>query len=293
MFGTSGRLVGRPSRVKVGQLPTRLTSRAWAGNEAVTAQDVKLLIPGSVSFLLYALAVGVILLHGPPHIAAWGRRALVLLLLLYWALATPMVAEVLMWGLRGGRQPLEDSAVAAAPAIVVLGSGVVTYASRGIELHQFVRRTAFSILEAVRLERTLPAPWVIVSGGVPDTRSQRQPEAVVLRDALLQFGVDGRRVLLEPSSRNTREQALAVAALLRERAISRFILVTSPLEMKRATALFRALQLDPIPSMSGLDYASDRSGIHRLYPSLDALRGSESAAYEYMALAYYRLRGWL
>ena len=54
---------------------------------------------------------------------------------------------------------------------------------------------------------------------------------------------------------------------------------------------FVAQGIDAMPSVTpDLRYDEGRTGWARWWPSMAALRGSESAMYEYLALAYLRLR---
>jgi len=67
--------------------------------------------------------------------------------------------------------------------------------------------------------------------------------------------------------------------------------VTTPAHSARALALFADEQLEAIPSVAeGLQYHPPSGGIRDWIPSAVALRGSESAMYEYLAMAAERLK---
>lgn len=254
----------------------------------------KLLVPGSMSFLVLALSVGLVLSSGPRGMHRWGRRWLIALAALYVALSTPLVCSGLLGGLSRGYARLVDARNATgATAVVVVGNGVVTYGADGRALHQLTRRTAYCVLEAARLYKLLAEPWVIASGGIADSASQREPESDVMRAGLIELGVPAERILLESTSRNTREQVINVAALLRPRRFEHVVVVTSPASMWRTLALFEKLGLPAVPSVSSLRYGGPSGTLWRFVPSLDALRGSEAASYEYLAFLYYWLRGWV
>jgi uncharacterized SAM-binding protein YcdF (DUF218 family) len=249
------------------------------------------LVPGSVPFLLIGLAVGVALLHRPMR-AHWGRRWLTALLIGYVALSLPAVSTALEEGLHPPYAALASAAEArGATAIVVLGNGAVTYGTPGLALDMMTRRTAFNVLEGARLYRLLNAP-VFVSGGIPDGGVNRRSEADIMRDAFVALGVPADRLVLETRSGNTQEQAANLAPLLASH--QRFVLVTTPLHLRRTLTLFEAKGLRPVPSPSAITYREPDTGRWGLFvPDRNALRGSELIMYEYLALAYGRSRGWL
>ena len=105
------------------------------------------------------------------------------------------------------------------------------------------------------------------------------------------FGIAPERIVIEGRSRDTAEQARYVADLLGDASL---ILVTSASHMPRSMALFRQAGLDPIAAPSDYYVYSDRPrSIWAWLPGVSALEKSERAVYEYMGLAWGRLRGWL
>jgi uncharacterized SAM-binding protein YcdF (DUF218 family) len=67
------------------------------------------------------------------------------------------------------------------------------------------------------------------------------------------------------------------------------VLVTTPEHMRRAREVFISLGLDPVPAPSAIRYGGEPFW----RPTRFALDGSRHAIYEYVALAWYRGRGWL
>ena len=102
-------------------------------------------------------------------------------------------------------------------------------------------------------------------------------------------------MLVEDKSRNTRENALNVKDLLKERHLgSSIILVTSALHMPRAIRIFTRVGLKVTPAPADYRVAPTQgSAWFRLIPSAEALAGSTSAIKEYMGIATYKLLGWL
>jgi uncharacterized SAM-binding protein YcdF (DUF218 family) len=252
------------------------------------------LVPGSISFLVLALAAGVSMLYGGETLGRWGRRGLTVLAVLYWALSTQFVADWLSAGLVGGFRALADaSAAGGADTIVVLSVGSTTYRLNGQEVPELGKDTAFNVLEAARVYRLLGHPLVIASGGITDSADSRMADSEMMRDALVKLGLPANRIQLESRSRNTREQALLTAEILRKRGIRAAVLVTAPEHMKRAIGSFEALGFPVVPSASAFRAPQAGSLWRRLQPSRGALLQSDWAVYEYLAQAFYWLQGWL
>jgi uncharacterized SAM-binding protein YcdF (DUF218 family) len=249
------------------------------------------LIPGSTPFLLLGLGLGVTLLYCGRRFAQWGRVWLTALAALYLVLSLPAVSSALIASMSGPYGSIRDAGDArGARVVVAIGNGAVTYAAGEQALHQLGRRTAYIVLETARLYRLLAPEWVVSSGGIPDSRSQQRPESEIMRDALVTLGVPADRIVLESGSRNTAEQLAGIARVAADRhASGPLVLVTSPAHARRVMLAARRHGVDAVLSTSDqLVYAdSERAWL----PSFDALRGSESALYEGMAVAYYWFRG--
>jgi uncharacterized SAM-binding protein YcdF (DUF218 family) len=245
------------------------------------------LVPGSVWFLVVALAFGVLLLF--TGAVAWGRRWLTLLLLAYIAIGTPVVALALRDTL-GRVEPIATAADAqGAGVIVALGTGVVTVGPPETAIDLPGVETAMNVSETARLYRLLGRRRIIASGGRPFGGVGRRPEGEVMRDYLVRLGVAAGDITVEPASKNTVEQAANVAPLLP--AGARVLLVTEPTHMRRALTLFRARGLDVVPAVSGWLPGVELGWGARLVPNRYALRLSERVVYEYLALTYYGLLG--
>ena len=271
------------------------TRRRWCYDPVVfdvAAGLVKaFLVPGSVGFLVGGVLAGTLLLYSPA-LMRWGRRWLLLLALIYVALGLPAVARWLERGTRPvypGIETREDAR--GATAIVVLGNGIVSYVAEPFSMEGLTRRTAYNIMEGARLYRVLEPSLVIASGGFADRERRRRSEAEAVRDGLVALGVPAARVRLEAQSANTHEQAALVAPLLAGHA--RSVLVTTPIHMPRALALFEAQGLAVVPSPSRIGYTPHATAAERFVPSAGALRASELSIYEYLGLAYGWTRGWM
>ena len=251
------------------------------------------LIPGSIVFLLVGLFFGLLLLHLGPHPARWGRRSLMALGLLYTALSLPIVSNALIETLQIDDPRFErPSDAREARAVVVIGAGVVSHSANGRSIHAMVGRTAQTVLEAARVYELTNTAWVIASGGIADALTQTVPESAVMRDELVRLGVPPGRILVESESRNTAEQIANVARIIRERQLpNRVIFVTTPAHSRRVMLLARRQQIDAVAAFTTeLPDDSGQSGWRAWRPSANALQGSESATYEYLAVAQAWLR---
>lgn len=112
------------------------------------------------------------------------------------------------------------------------------------------------------------APWLLMTGAC---------EAKVMRDRAVALGVDARAILLEPTARTTRENALRSGELMRQHGLRRALIVTQPYHRRRAVACFRRVGVEA----EALAFESRRP-----------LRPRQLAR-ECVALAAYAARGWL
>lgn len=252
------------------------------------------LIPGSLSFLALGLLVGAILLHAGRSTRRWGGGILGFLAVLYLILSIPAVARSYERLLADGSEPIRSPAAArGAQAIVVLGGGSVTYRADGAEINELSDASSLRVLEGARLYQLLDGLPVVVSGGADELEANTTPESVPMQQELLEAGVPRDMILLESRSGNTREQAENLALLLEARGLERFVLVTSPIHMRRALASMRAMGLDAIPSPA--KQHTDGHAVLRgsLLPSPAALDASRAALREAIALIYYWAQGWI
>jgi uncharacterized SAM-binding protein YcdF (DUF218 family) len=131
----------------------------------------------------------------------------------------------------------------------------------------------------------------VLSGGVTDPMPGAAPETDAYRMAMTALGVPASRVLIEPDSRNTHDQAVILKRVLHEQGIDRFVLVTSPLHMGRSIAAFAAQGLHPIPSPAPL-YNDGHAPFLFFIPNDASLEIGNGAIYEWTARLYYWAKGW-
>ena len=251
-------------------------------------------IPGSGTFLLLGLLVGVVLIYSSASTRKWGDALLGALAVLYLLLSMPIVARGLEHALLDGSQPLREASEAnGAQTIVVLAGGSVTYRAQGGEINELSDATSLRVLEAVRLFELLGEADVLVSGGAGEDVGILTPESIPMLEELVAAGVPMDRIRLESQSGSTREQAVKLSGLMSASGNPTFVLVTSPIHMRRSLAAMRAEGLDPVPSPSAQHSEGHVVISGGLIPHPSALDASEAALREALALGYYRLQGWL
>jgi uncharacterized SAM-binding protein YcdF (DUF218 family)/lysophospholipase L1-like esterase len=160
-----------------------------------------------------------------------------------------------------------------ADAIVVLGAGVVGPCEPNLNA---MRR----VILGVRLWRDHRAPLLFFTGGKPV--GLPCPVSVVMSDLAGALGVPADVRHTEEVSRSTHENAAMSAPLLQKLGVHRVLLVTDRLHMRRAEGTFAAAGFQ-IERAAVPVYASHPDNVSML---LAGLR-------EYVALLYYRHRGWL
>jgi len=214
------------------------------------------------------------------------------LLTLYFV-STPIGASVLVAGLARGMTSVETVQQAkGADAIVVLGGGVQTASARGEILAQLQSTPSLRILEAMRLYKLLHPGVVIVSGGIADKRTELRPEAEQMANVLAQNGIPLERIVIDTEAKSTHDHPRTVGPLLSARHVSRFVIVTSPVHMRRSLSVFRAQGYDPVASAS-LMQSEQLASRPFFLPNDDSVLLSNQALYEYAAWVMYWWRGWV
>jgi len=256
------------------------------------------LIPGSAWFFVIAATGCAALLYGRTRRAAVGRALLVALVAMYWAISMPPVARGLqvVAGVRPAKPPSERPQRDQDLPIVVLGNGTMAWTGNGAVIDVLLPQTGMNAIRAIERYHQSPDSMLIASGGAAEDGT---PEAVLIRDALLKNGVPTERIVLEAASRNTHQQAVEVARMLKVQGVHACLLVTSAQHMARAVDSFRSQGIEAIPLAAESQlfsplWASSGQAHWWLWmiPSSEARAVSRDVMYELFASIYYRARGW-
>ena len=221
-----------------------------------------------------------------------GSTLLALGLLALWVASTPAFANWVVAQLESEYPPVPVQNVPTADAIVLLG-GIVRQPLRPrvtVDLGDPVDR----ILQALRLYRARKAPAIVIAGGNLPWETAAVPEAELIAELLVEFGVPRSALVLETESRNTRENAVNTVAVFHSHGWRKGLLVTSGVHMPRALAAFHAVGLEaiiPVPTDIHATFSSYEGTLNFL-PDANALAETTSALKELMGRFVYRYRGW-
>ena len=228
--------------------------------------------------LLLAFA-GLFLLKVRPRL---GRGLAWTGLLVLMALSLPAVSDALLRLVEDGGA-LDYSAARSAQAVVILGGGV---RNNAVEFggDTIGRLTLDRVRYGALVARKTNLP-VLVSGGAVYGGIA---EAELMKQSLEnEFNVRVRWT--EVTSRNTHENAVRSAEILRAAGINRIVLVGHSFDMRRAKAELTASGLDVIPAPTHIPAGTFESALDMM-PSASSLQYSYYALYELLADLVRRLR---
>jgi len=216
---------------------------------------------------------------------------IILALAVLWTASTPFIAERLYRHMESFYPPVPMVNVPVRRCLVVLGGalGAVLPPRVEFDMNEAVDR----IYKAAALYRAGKAPVVIVTGGNQPWSEPKTAEAYLIRDLLIEWGVPADAILLEGSSRNTRENALYSKNIMDSINCDDALLVTSAAHMPRAVAAFRSVGLTVTPVST--DVRAPVRAIPLLInilPSADALDMTTDAIREWLGQQVYAWQGW-
>jgi uncharacterized SAM-binding protein YcdF (DUF218 family) len=172
-------------------------------------------------------------------------------------------------------------------AVVVLGGFA------GAEPRDALGEPTFSeaverMLATYTLLRDGRARQVLVSAG----GSKRPVEAEAVVEQLVAWGIDPSRIVADLASRNTHENAVESARIIREHGWSRLVLITSALHMPRAAGCFKEAGLTFDTLSVDFRSAAGPEETERFLPRAAALAESTDVLRELAGRVVYRARGY-
>jgi uncharacterized SAM-binding protein YcdF (DUF218 family) len=220
--------------------------------------------------------------------------ALIILFLSSNAWTTNWLAQSLEW------QNISATELPTADAIVILGGGTRSqaYPRPDVDFSDAGDRVWYG----ATLYRAGKAPKIIVSGGRIAWKGGGTPEAEDLTKLLIAMGIPQLDIIPESNSFNTRDNAVNVQKILKERDFKRILLVTSAMHMPRSMAIFKRIGINAIAAPT--DYRISQleidepnrqteSAILSFLPNDECLSLTTQAIREYIGIFIYKLRGWL
>jgi uncharacterized SAM-binding protein YcdF (DUF218 family) len=252
------------------------------------------LVFSPLGIVVILLIAGVLLNLARRHSRA-GRRLLFSGALLFLILLFSPLAQLLVWNLERQYPPLQTPPPSPKIDRIAVLAG---YAEEfpGIPVTSCVSaQTLANMSEGLRLYRLVPKSKLIVSGGV--VKEGERAVASVMADFLEQMGVPRGDLIVEGNSQNTYENLREIKSLV---GTAPFILVASGCDMKRAVAVARKLQMNPIPASACIwtlqknpSTATFSNWIsnyfkNRGYVSWNNLSRIQWAYHEYLGYIWYR-----
>ena len=245
-----------------------------------------------IPLCIEVLLVGLLLLWFTRKQKA-GRIVVTLAGVLLFLFSSHFFSDMLLTPLESRYPPLVITSGARGPVglsevkfIVVLANGFFPEAGRPLAIQLDESSTA-RLVEGARVSKVLNGCKLVLSGGPgPDSISSAAQTMAPLAQAL---GVDAQDMILETQSRDTDDEARLVAPIVGQQP---FILVTEASHMPRAMALFRKHVTHPIADP--VDFRTSHSQAispDEVFPGAGDLSGSERAVYEYLGLAWGKIRG--
>jgi uncharacterized SAM-binding protein YcdF (DUF218 family) len=184
-----------------------------------------------------------------------------------------------------GPQALRTQAVAQVKWIVVLGGGHT--ADPNIPLSSQINPpTLVRLVEGLLLYRENSGSKLIVSGGRVDGSIS---DAELMANLAKAMGVPHQDIVLEDQSWDTEDEARLLKSKVQS---DTFILVTSASHMLRSMRLFESHGMHPIPAPT--DYLvrdTETFSADSLFPEPSALLKATRFVYEYLGLAWLKLKG--
>lgn len=240
--------------------------------------------------LAWALLLGALALLLGRRRPRWALGLGLGALFLLWTFSTPWVAEGLTRWTEGDVSSTQRPGKVY-DAVIVLGGMAEPGQSLAAGRPQFAEASD-RLLTGRQVLLSGAARHLIISGGrIPDLPQVRS-EADLVGDTLLELGVPAEQILREDQSRNTRENAVYTAAIVRERGFESLLLVTSAFHMQRSLGCFRAVGLEPDVLPTDVRQNPLPQGPGALLPRAEALEDSTKMLRELAGRLIYRVRGY-
>ncbi len=205
-----------------------------------------------------------------------------LLSLTVWVMSTTPFTDSIMRHLESGitipTHPKGD-------LIVILGAGINRSIPDISGMGSPTETTTHRLFTAARLQKQLHVP--ILFSGAGDSADPQPVKGIVVR-ILKEMGVPKGMTLIEDQSRDTRESAVHVARICKEKEFKRPILVSSAYHLKRSVYCFNQAGLQVTPFPAGFETWQGKRYAWPAYLPGDFRRFS-MALKEIMGLKFYQL----
>ena len=180
---------------------------------------------------------------------------------------------------------LKSEGISGMKWVVVLGGGHISDPQIP-NTSQLNGASVARLVEGIRLYKMLPGSKLILSGG---STFDPIPNAKIMADVAIAIGVDKRDLILETTSKDTKDQARLIKEIVGK---DSFVMVTSAAHMPRSMALFEKHGMKPIPAPTGYGVKQSQGASPELFfPRAHALLKAELAVYEYLGMVWAKISG--
>lgn len=237
---------------------------------------------------ILACLLGALALAGSPRYRFWGRRLLLLGIVIFWGLGTRPVSEWLLRPLEFHHAPIAAENMPTLDLLVAVGAG--TAWQPGSDSPTILSTSSLNHLVCgMALLRSGAAPVLLLAGGPSDEHQGTPAESEVMRDMAIRLGVPASAIVIEKQSRSTFERALAIRHILPH--TNHIGLIDSAHHLPRATAAFQkqGFVVTSVPC----DYriSSAPWSLGDFTPTLHGLGNTHLAIHEYIGIAFYWATG--
>jgi uncharacterized SAM-binding protein YcdF (DUF218 family) len=209
-----------------------------------------------------------------------------------WVCSMPVIAQRATASLERQFPPRTMADTPAADVAIVLGGALGQPQPPRVTVE--MTTAADRVLHAARLYRAGKVKRILVSAGNIPWVNAKQPEAELIKDLLIEWGVAADAIELGTESRNTFENAMEIQRILKARRFTSALLITSARHMPRAMATFRRAGVPVVAATTDVHAVdSDHADPLRWLPSADALAMTTAAIREWAGYLVYRARGYL
>lgn len=176
-------------------------------------------------------------------------------------------------------------------AVIVLGGFSTDDPGQGqIQFHSATDR----LMAGLKLYKTGRAKKLMISSGSGSISRPDEKEALYIKEFLLEIGIPSEDLIIEGESKNTHENAVFSADILKRfQPNGKFLLVTSAFHMPRAKRCFEkaGLQITPF----SVDHQAGPRGYtldHLLIPQTDSLLRWQMLIKEWIGFVMYKMMGY-
>jgi uncharacterized SAM-binding protein YcdF (DUF218 family) len=169
-------------------------------------------------------------------------------------------------------------------AVAVLGQG--THADGTLS-----PATAYCVLHGAQLVRRGAASVLVLSGG--SHRGSLVTDADAMAEVARALEIPPSALILERRASSVVEHARAVAAIAHQQGLDSVAVVTPPLRSRRALLAFRRAGVNAVAAPGMSTDELDRALFVGRDDPFGRLAVTAEAVAEYLALGFYRVRGWI